>query len=176
MSKVQAEQILEQLKKISDPIPKKNRYDIEEMLKKRNESINKQLLKNKEEFRNKFDKTLRVCVDKFSQEGWTIPSNLTMYAINTIGNTEDIEDIDEFLKWYFSDDNYRMLLDMVNNCLESNIKKGLKKVITECWDIFQMKSYALCSIGLTSVIEGILSEFSEDKKKYKNDESVSKTS
>ena len=46
---------------------------------------------------------------------------------------------------------------------ESKIKAGLIKVVNECWNAFNSKMYAICATSLLSVIEGILSEFSDDK-------------
>lgn len=110
-----------------------------------------------------FDKLLDAVVDKLEPEGWTLPMGLTIYAINVIGKTDKITDINGFLKWYFSQDNYKATQEMVDSILASNIKNGLKKMTSECWSAFQNGLYAICSISLLSIIEGILSEFSEDK-------------
>jgi len=110
-----------------------------------------------------FDKTLSLVVDKLESEGWTLPSELGIYAVNVIGQTEKISDINEFLYSYFVQDDYRVKHHMVDSILASHIKSGIKKMTTECWVSFQNGLYAICSTALLSVIEGILSEFSEDK-------------
>ena len=52
---------------------------------------------------------------------------------------------------------------MIENTLNTPISEGLKKMVRECWDAFQSKLYAICATSLLSVIEGVLSEFSDDK-------------
>lgn len=110
-----------------------------------------------------FDKTLASVVDKLSKNGWTLPTELGIYAINVIGQTDEITDIDKFLLWYFSEDNYKHFNDMIKGILETPINEGLKKVLDECRFAFENKRYAICADSLISVIEGILSTFWEDK-------------
>lgn len=112
---------------------------------------------------NEFDKTLDMVVDKLAQEGWTLPAELGIYAINVIGKTDEIADINNFLYQYYLQDNYHVAQDMIDSILSSKIKDGLKKMTTECWMAFKAKMYAVCATSLLSVIEGILSEFSDDK-------------
>ena len=104
-----------------------------------------------------------MVVNKLAQEGWTLPAELGIYAINVIGKTDEIADINNFLYQYYLQDDYRVAQDMIDGILSSKIKDGLKKMTTECWMAFKAKMYAVCATSLLSVIEGILSEFSDDK-------------
>ncbi len=110
-----------------------------------------------------FDKELDVVVTKLSAEGWTLPAELGILAIKTLANTDELDDVNAFLKWYFTEDNYLHTKNMLSVIKKSPIKNGLKKLIDECWQAFEIKSYAICATSLLSVIEGILSEFSDDK-------------
>ena len=111
-----------------------------------------------------FDKTLDSVVDKLSSDGWTLPAELGIYAVNIIGQTEEIEDINAFLADYFTCDEYRVAKRMIDSILCSRIREPLKELVRQCWDAFQNKLYAVCATSLLSVIEGILSEFGDDKR------------
>ncbi len=130
-------------------------------------AIKENIEKQKEKSIIEFDKTLDVVVDKLAVEGWTLPAELGIYAVNTIGNTDDINDVDGFLKMYFSQDDYLFTKNIIVGILASKIKNGLKKMTAECWTAFQNKLYAVCATSLLSVIEGILSEFSDNKQDVK---------
>lgn len=110
-----------------------------------------------------FDKTLDNVIDKLNVIGWTLPAELDIYAVNVIGIAEEIEDIESFLGQYFTRDNYTVARAMINNILDTPISEGLKKMVRECWSAFSSKLFAVCATSLLSVIEGVLSEFSEDK-------------
>ena len=71
--------------------------------------------------------------------------------------------INAFLKWFFTTEDFQKTKDMVNGIKASPIKEGLKNLTDQCWQAFQNKLYAVCATSLLSVIEGILSEFSDDK-------------
>ena len=85
-----------------------------------------------------FDITLSTVIDKLSPEGWTLPASLNIYAVNVIGQTDEIQDINEFLKWHFTHDEYSVLKDIMDKIQNSEIRDGLKKVIDECWCAFQI--------------------------------------
>lgn len=80
-----------------------------------------------------------------------------------IGQTEEIEDINAFLADFFTRDDYKVTKNMIDSILQSKIRKPLKELVRQCWDAFQGRLYAVCSTSLLSVIEGILSEFGDDK-------------
>ena len=64
---------------------------------------------------------------------------------------------------FFTIEDFQKTKDMVNGIKASPIKEGLKNLTDQCWQAFQNKLYAVCATSLLSVIEGILSEFSDDK-------------
>ena len=110
-----------------------------------------------------YDKTLSTVVDKLEACGWTLPTELGIYAVNVIGNTDGITNIDKFLLWYFTENEYEHFNNMLNSILEAPIEDGLKKVVDECRFAFENKKFAICADSLVSVIEGILSTFWDDK-------------
>ncbi|MEE0420200.1 MAG: hypothetical protein UDG86_09170 [Lachnospiraceae bacterium] len=114
------------------------------------------------EYRN--EALLKTVVEKLDSIGWTMPTDITMYAIEKI---EKEENINEFLVLYFSSNNFRFTQIVVDNILKSNIRNGLKRVVSECWLAFQSGLFSICAIALMSVIEGILSEFGDNKKEVR---------
>ena len=134
-----------------------------ELTKEQMEAIQKAISKKAEESVQEFDKELDVVVSKLSTEGWTLPAELNIYAVKTIANTNKLDDINAFLKWFFTTEDFQKTKDMVNGIKASPIKEGLKNLTDQCWQAFQNKLYAVCATSLLSVIEGILSEFSDDK-------------
>ena len=133
-----------------------------ELTKEQMEAIQKAISKKAEESVQEFDKELDVVVSNLSTEGWTLPAELNIYAVKTIANTNKLDDINAFLKWFFTTEDFQKTKDMVNGIKASPIKEGLKNLTDQCWQAFQNKLYAVCATSLLSVIEGILSEFSDD--------------
>lgn len=134
-----------------------------EQIKKLQDAFQKHLEEETKKSIAQFDKTLDSVVDKLSVEGWTLPAELGIYAVNVIGQTDEIDDINAFLSEYFSRDDYEVTKNMINSILRSKIREPLKELVRQCWDAFQSKLYAVCSTSLLSVIEGVLSEFGDDK-------------
>lgn len=112
---------------------------------------------------SELDKTLDVAVEKLVKEGWTLPAELPITAVNALGNTDILDDVNSFMEQFYAYDDYRNMKAMLKGIQESKIKEGLKKLVNECWNAFNSKMYAICTTSLLSVIEGILSEFSDDK-------------
>ena len=112
---------------------------------------------------SELDKTLDVAVEKLVKEGWTLPAELPITAVNALGNTDILDDVNSFMEQFYAYDDYRNMKAMLKGIQESKIKEGLKKLVNECWNAFNSKMYAICATSLLSVIEGILSEFSDDK-------------
>ena len=109
------------------------------------------------------DKTLDTAVAKLVTEGWTLPAELPITAVNALGNTSELDDVNTFMEQFYTYDDYRNMKAMIKGIQESKIKAGLIKLVNECWNAFNSKMYAICATSLLSVIEGILSEFSDDK-------------
>lgn len=112
---------------------------------------------------SELDKTLDTVVEKLVAEGWTLPAALPISAVNALGNTHELDDVNSFMKSFYSYDNYRNMKAMINGITESKIKAGLVRLVNESWSAFNAKMYAICATSLLSVIEGILSEFSDNK-------------
>ena len=110
-----------------------------------------------------FDKTLDVVVSKLVADGWTLPAELPIAAVNALGKTSELDDVNSFMADFYSFDDYRNMKAMIKGIQESQIKPGLIKMVNECWQAFKNKMYAVCATSLLSVIEGVLSEFSDDK-------------
>ena len=136
----------------------------EEQLAVLQAAVNKMINEEANKSVSEFDQTLDVAVSKLVAEGWTLPAELPIAVINTLGKTSELDDINSFMTDFYSFDNYRNMKAMIKGIQESQIKPGLVKMISECWQAFESKLYAVCATSLLSVIEGVLSEFSDDKK------------
>lgn len=112
---------------------------------------------------SELDKILDTAVEKLVTEGWTLPAELPITAVSALGNTDKLDDVNDFMEQFYAYDDYRNMKAMIKGIQESKIKVGLKKLVNECWNAFNVKMYAICATSLLSVIEGILSEFSDDK-------------
>lgn len=135
----------------------------EEQQKALMQAVNEHIQEETQKSLKAFDKTLDGVTDKLKVIGWTLPAELGIYAVNVIGNTDEIEDVEKFFEMYFTQGDYLFANKMIDNILDTPISEGLKKMVNECWTAFQSKLYAICATSLLSVIEGVLSEFSDDK-------------
>ena len=136
---------------------------IPEQIKKFQDAVHKHIEEETKKSIAQFDKTLGSVVDKLASEGWTLPAELGIYAVNVIGQTDEIEDINAFLAELFTRDDYKVTKNMIDSILQSKIREPLKELVRQCWDAFQGRLYAVCATSLLSVIEGVLSEFGDDK-------------
>lgn len=110
-----------------------------------------------------FDETLSKLTDKLAPLGWTLPTELGVYAINVLGNTNEIEDINKFFyDFYTYDDgiNFKILLETID---KSMIEDQFKKAVKECVFSFKNCKYIITVNTLLAVIEGMLSRFYENK-------------
>ena len=101
------------------------------------------------------DRTLDVVVSKLVNEGWTLPAELPIAAVNALGKTSELDDVNTFMADFYSYDDQRNMKSMIKGIQESKIKPGLLKMVNECWQAFSAKLYAVCATSLLSVIEGI---------------------
>ncbi len=109
------------------------------------------------------DKALDIAVQKLVNNGWTLPAEIPLTAIYALGQTNKLDNVNDFMKMFYSFDDYKNMKSMIDGIQKSKIKPGLIKLVNECWQAFQTKTFAVCATSLLSVIEGILSEFSDDK-------------
>ena len=70
------------------------------------DAINKTIEQQTKKSLVEFDKTLDVVVDKLAAEGWTLPAEIDIYAVNVIGKSNNSFDLNGFLNIYFSQDDY----------------------------------------------------------------------
>ena len=111
----------------------------EEQQKKIMSAINEHIQEETKKSMAAFDKTLDNVTDKLKNIGWTLPAELGIYAVNVIGNTEEISDIEKFFEMYFTQDDYKITRKMIENILDAPISEGPKKMVRECWTAFQNK-------------------------------------
>lgn len=139
----------------------------EEQISELQKAMRKHIEEEADQSVAELDKTLDVAVDKLVAERWTLPAGLPITAVNALGKSSEIDDVNVFMEDFYSADNYRNMKKLIYDIQNSRIKAGLIKVTSECWQAFQNKLYTVCATSLISVIEGILSEFSEDKRNIK---------
>lgn len=136
-----------------------NKEQLEQLQAAMRKNIEEEAIKSVSEL----DKTLDTVVTKLIAEGWTLPAELPIAAVNALGNTDELDGVNSFMQQFYSYDDYRHMKAMIKEIQEAKIKAGLIKLVTECWNAYNLKMYAICATSLLSVIEGILSEFSDDK-------------
>lgn len=128
-----------------------------------NSAFQDYIKKQTEQSMIEYDRTLATVVDKLEVCGWTLPAELSIYAVNVIGKTDTVPDIDSFMLDLYIGDDYERYKMMVDSIMKSPISAGIKKLIDESCFAFEHRKYAICANALMSVIEGILSTFWEDK-------------
>ena len=119
--------------------------------------------KKTEQSLSEYDQTLSALVDKLAVHGWTLPSEMSISAVNAIGKTNSIVDINGFMLELYTREGYVRYKTMVAGIMKAPISSGLKKLIEESCFAFEHSKYAICADALVSAIEGILSTFWEDK-------------
>ena len=138
-----------------------------EFTKEHQEKINVALQefmkKQREQSMIDYDRTLASVVDKLESCGWTLPAELNIYAVNVIGKTDEVSDVDDFMLELYSGDEYERYKKMIDGIIKSPISEGVKKLVDESSFAFEHGKYAICADALVSAIEGILSTFWEDK-------------
>ena len=70
---------------------------------------------------SELDKTLDVVVTKLVAEGWTLPAELPISAVNALGNTDELDDVNSFMEQFYSYDDYRNMKSMIKGIQESKI-------------------------------------------------------
>ncbi|MDM5332873.1 hypothetical protein QUF56_06490 [Ureibacillus composti] len=119
--------------------------------------------KDAEEMSEQFSKTLNNVITKIDETGWTLPTEMAIYPIKVLGQTNEIKDINQFFHFYFTVDESRNFKGLVEGILSSKIDEKFKTAIKECVFAYESKKYIITSITLITVIEGILSKFYPDK-------------
>lgn len=100
---------------------------------------------------SELDKTLDVAVEKLVKEGWTLPAELPITAVNALGNTDILDDVNSFMEQFYAYDDYRNMKAMLKGIQESKIKEGLKNwlmnvgmhLIVKCMLFVQLHCFLL---------------------------------
>ena len=61
-----------------------------------------------------------VVIDKLALYGWTLPAELSIYDVNVIGQTNDIEDINKFLLCFFA----ITIMTVLSICCKQAVKES----------------------------------------------------
>ena len=125
-----------------------------ELTKEQMDAIQKAISKKAEESVQEFDKELDVVVSKLSTEGWTLSRRIKYLRSQTIAKTNKLDDINAFLKWFFTMRSISENQRYGERNQSITIKEGLKNLTDQCWQAFQNKLYAVCATSLLSVIVG----------------------
>ena len=116
-----------------------------------------------EEARNNPDSRLSWMnyYDKLSEFFWIMPYKITteeLYEILKCVETE--KEFDKYINRYFSKTKVNLLFSDINNMLTNNAQR---KIFNQIVKAYENKSYALASIGITTMIDNSLSYYLIDK-------------
>lgn len=99
---------------------------------------------------------------QIGESGWTLPMSMTFYELDKLKSKKiDIQLLDHFFAEFFKDNKFTLLVKHVN---KSEISDEKKKIFNECVEAFHRSNYMIVGISLLALLEGILSEFHEDKR------------
>lgn len=94
--------------------------------------------------------------------GWTIPMSMGLSKLDDLLDKEiTIELLDSFFTGFYTGKNLKLMVKHVKN---SSIKTTQKKLFNQCLESFSRKNYLICTTALITILEGLLSEFGDDKK------------
>lgn len=94
--------------------------------------------------------------------GWTIPMSMGLSKLDDLIDKEiKIELLDSFFSDFYTSKNFNLMTKHVKN---SNIKVVQKELFNQCLESFNSRSYLICTTALMTILEGLLSEFGNDKK------------
>lgn len=94
--------------------------------------------------------------------GWSIPFIMGLNELEKLKNSEKVEDsIDEFFIGFYNDRNLKLMVKHIN---KSNINCTLKTLFNQCIENYNKSNYLICLSSSITILEGVLSQFSTDKK------------
>lgn len=94
--------------------------------------------------------------------GWTIPMSMGLSKLDDLLDKEiTIELLDSFFTGFYTGKNLKLMVKHVKN---SSIKTTQKELFNQCLESFSRKNYLICTTALITILEGLLSEFGDDKK------------
>ena len=139
----------------------------EEQILKIQKVFNENAKKKAEEMSTQFSKTLENVIRKIDETGWTLPTEMAIYPINVLGQTNEIKDVNKFFHWYFTENENYNFKGLINSILNSKIDEKYKITVKECLYAYENQKYIIASVTLITIIEGILSNFYPDKTNIK---------
>ena len=99
--------------------------------------------------------------DKLSEFFWIMPYKITTEELHEILQYVETEkEFDEYINRYFTKDKVNSLFDDIKNMLSNN---NQRKIFNQIIKAYETKSYALASIGITTMIDNSLSYYLIDK-------------
>lgn len=116
-----------------------------------------------EEARNNPDSRLNWMnyYDKLSEFFWIMPYKITTEELHEILQCVETEkEFDKYINRYFSKTKVNLLFSDINNMLSNNAQRRIFNQIVKS---YEDKSYALASIGITTMIDNFLSYYLIDK-------------
>lgn len=97
--------------------------------------------------------------------GWTIPGSMGLSKLNDLLDKEIIiEVLDPFFSDFYTSKKFKLMVKHVEN---SNMKSTQKELFRQCLEAYSCRNYLICTTALITILEGLLSEFGEDKKDIK---------
>lgn len=99
--------------------------------------------------------------DKLSEFFWIMPYKITTEELHEILQYVETEkEFDEYINRYFTKDKVNSLFDDIKKMLSNN---NQRKIFNQIIKAYETKSYALASIGITTMIDNSLSYYLIDK-------------
>lgn len=96
------------------------------------------------------------------KNGWTIPMSMGLSKLDALIDKDiNIELLDEFFKDYYNEKMFKTMLKHVKN---SNLNSTQVELFLDCVEAFKKGRYLISTTSLITILEGILSQFGNDKK------------
>ena len=102
-------------------------------------------------------------VKRIGENGWTIPMTMGLSDFEKLFDVSASDDnniYDNFFDEFYKPKNFNQMIKHINN---SPIIDTQKQLFKDCIDAYESEKYLLCINSLIPMIEGILSQFDEDK-------------
>lgn len=99
--------------------------------------------------------------NRMSEFFWIIPYKITTEELHAIlQNVETEKEFDQYINTYFNKKKVELLIKDINSMLSNN---NQRKIFNQIITAYKNKSYALASIGITTMIDNFLSYYLIDK-------------
>jgi len=178
ITKEEAEKIYNSFSKVAKKLEfKLNRLPKKQRQEKREEILSNILKNNKDlpfgEVEGPATEDIKSGLDTIYEEyseiamligknGWTIPMSMGMSKLDAlIDKVINIDLLDEFFKDYYNEKMFKTMLKHVKN---SNLNSTQVELFLDCVETFKKGRYLISTTSLITILEGILSQFGNDKK------------